>query len=137
MDRKDFFSQVGLGAAALLVPACIGGIAGCKKESSTNPPTSVDFNLDVSTGSLATNGGFLVQNGILVARTLTGSFIAVSAACTHEGTTINYTAATNNFTCPNHGAQYTSSGVVTRGPATKNLTQYNTSLSGNTLRVYS
>lgn len=143
MNRKEFFSRVGFGAAAALLPACIAGLASsCSSDNSSSPiasppPTGVDFVLDVSTGSLTTNGGFLVTKGIVVARTNSGTYIAVSASCTHEGTIVNYNASGNNFICPNHGAQYSSTGVVTQGPANTNLKQYNTSLTGNSLRVYS
>ncbi|MDI9320999.1 MAG: Rieske (2Fe-2S) protein [Phycisphaerales bacterium] len=136
MNRKDFLAQVGLGAAALLVPACIGGLASCSK-SSNNAPTNVDFTLDVGTGSLATNGGYLIHSGVLVARTTSGTFLAVSAACTHEGTNVNYNAGGNNFICPNHGAQFSNTGAVTKGPASKGLSQYKTTLTGTSLRVYS
>lgn len=139
MTRKYFFARVGFGAAAVLIPACIGGLASsCSKDGTASAaPTNVDFTLDITTGTLATNGGHLVHLGVLVARTLTGSFIAVSAGCTHEGTTVNYSSAGNNFICPNHGAQFSSTGAVTRGPASSNLAQYNTALAGNSLRVFS
>lgn len=143
MNRKEFFSRVGFGAAAALLPACIAGLASsCSSDNSTSPspaqaPSGVDFLLDVSTGSLATNGGYLVSQGIVVARTNSGTYIAVSASCTHEGTNVNYVASANDFYCPNHGAQFSSTGVVTRGPANTNLKQYKTSLTGNSLRVYS
>lgn len=143
MDRKEFFSKVGFGAAAALLPACIAGIAtSCSSDNSTSPspapaPSGVDFLLDVSTGSLTTNGGFLVTKGIVVARTNSGTSIAVSASCTHEGTNVNYNASGNNFICPNHGAQFSSTGMVTQGPANTNLKKYNTTLTGNSLRVYS
>ncbi|MFV5696493.1 ubiquinol-cytochrome c reductase iron-sulfur subunit [Flavobacterium sp. LB3P122] len=143
MNRKEFFLKVGFGATAALVPACIAGLASsCSSDNSTLPspapaPSGVDFLLDTSIGSLATNGGYLITQGIVVARTNSGTFIAVSAACTHEGTNVNYVASANDFLCPNHGAQFSSSGVVTRGPANTNLKQYNTSLTGNSLRVYS
>ena len=135
MNRKEFLSQVGLGAAALLVPFC-GGLAGCKKDD-VSAPTNVDFTVDVSQGSLAVNGGYLVTNGIVIARTTSGSFLAVSAACTHEGVTVNYNSGGNNFVCPRHGAKFDSNGSVTQGPASSNLKKYNTSLNGTTLRVYS
>jgi cytochrome b6-f complex iron-sulfur subunit len=139
MTRKEFFSRVGFGAAAVLVPACIGGLtSSCTKEGSPTPaPTNVDFTLDISSGTLSTNGGFLVHSGIVVARTTTGSFLAVSASCTHQGTNVNYNAAADTFICPNHGAQFNSVGVVTRGPASSNLATYKTTLTGTTLRVYS
>ncbi|WP_162128219.1 QcrA and Rieske domain-containing protein [Flavobacterium phycosphaerae] len=142
MTRKDFFAKVGFGAAVVLVPTCIGGLASsCSGEDEGSPtpaPTNVDFTLDISTGTLAVNGGFLVHSGIVVARTNTGEFLAVSASCTHQGTNVNYNASGNKFICPNHGAQFNSTGVVTQGPASSNLTQYNTQLTDAThLRVFS
>lgn len=131
MTRKDFIAQVGFGAAAVLAAQC--GI-GCNKATTAS---NVDFTIDVSTGQLAANGGYLVKNGVIIARTLSGDFVAVSAACTHEGTSVNYNASVNQFVCPNHGATFSSNGAVTRGPANSNLTKYNTALSGNTLRIYS
>jgi cytochrome b6-f complex iron-sulfur subunit len=147
MNRKEFFSRVGFGAVAVLIPACIVGVAtSCSSDDSSDsggstavvpPPTGVDFNLDISTGALATNGGYLVNKGIVVARTLTGEFLAVSASCTHEGTNVKYSSGGNNFVCPNHNSQFSNKGVVTQGPATANLKEYNTALTGTTLRVFS
>lgn len=131
MNRKEFLAQVSFGAAALLAAQC--GI-GCNK--STNA-SQVDFTLDISTGPLSGSGGYLIKNGVIVAKTAAGDFIAVSAACPHEGTSVNYNAAGNAFVCPNHGATFSAAGAVTRGPANSNLIKYNTALSGTTLRVYS
>jgi cytochrome b6-f complex iron-sulfur subunit len=147
MNRKEFFARVGFGAAAVLIPACIGGVAtSCSSDGSSDsdgstpllpPPTGIDFNLDISTGALAANGGYLVTKGLVIARTLAGDFLAVSASCTHEGTNVKYSSSGNNFVCPNHNSQFTNKGVVTQGPATANLKEYNTALTGNTLRVFS
>ena len=138
MNRKEFLAQVGVGAAALLVPACLGGLSGCSNGSTVPAaPTNVDFTLDVSSGALATKGGFISTQGLIVAQTLSGSYIAVSAACTHEGTIIQYIGTSNSFRCPNHGATFNSGGQVTLGPASKALASYNTTLSGTTLRVFS
>lgn len=141
MNRKEFFAKVGFGAAAVLVPGCIAGLAtSCSKDegSSTTAPANVDFTLDVSTGSLATNGGFLVSNGIVVARATDGTFLAVSSSCPHEGTNVNYVSSTNSFHCPNHGQNFSNTGAVTTGgKTTTNLKQYNTTLTGTSLRVYS
>ena len=139
MNRKEFLSQVGAGAAALLVPACFGSLSSCSPAAGNFPaaPTNVDFTLDVSTGPLAVKGGYTVTNGLIVARTTADTFLAVSAACTHQGTTVEYIGASNYFYCPNHGANYNSAGMVTRGPANQNLVQYKTTLTGTSLRVYS
>jgi len=138
MDRRAFLSQVGIGAAVVLMPACLGGLAGCKKTSTTaSNTTAIDMILNVSSGALATNGGFLVTNGVIVARTMSGTYIAVSAACTHQGTNVSYNSSNNDFVCPSHGAMFSSTGTVTQGPASTNLTKYNTTLTGTSLRVYS
>jgi cytochrome b6-f complex iron-sulfur subunit len=143
MNRKAFFEKVGFGAVAVFIPACIAGVAtSCSSDSNGGnsvavPPANIDFSLDTSTGSLAANGGYLVTNGIVVARTLAGGFLAVSASCPHEGTNVKYNSSGNDFYCPNHNAHFTNTGVVTQGPATSNLKEYKTTLTGTTLRVFS
>ena len=82
ISRKDFLSQVGLGTAALLVPLCMGGISSCQ-QTNVGPALKADFTIDTATGALSINGGSLVQSGVIVARTKTGAFIAVAAACTN------------------------------------------------------
>jgi cytochrome b6-f complex iron-sulfur subunit len=140
MNRKEFFAKVGFGAAAVLLPGCIAGLTtSCSKdEGGANAPTNVDFTLDTSTGALATNVGFLVSNGVVVARTNEGQFLAVSASCPHKGTNVNYVKESNSFHCPNHGQNFSSTGAVTTGGQTStNLKQYNTTLTGTSLRVFS
>jgi cytochrome b6-f complex iron-sulfur subunit len=134
ITRKEFIEQVGIGAAVLFVAACAGS---CKKTSNAGSgPTNVNFTVNVSTGALATNGGYLIQSGVIVARTTSGSFVAVSATCTHQGGTLGFSSS-NTFQCPLHGATFDTSGAVISGPATTNLQKYNTALSGNSLHVYS
>jgi cytochrome b6-f complex iron-sulfur subunit len=135
MTRLEFMKQMGL--TALTVPLCLGALSGCGNGNSPTAPTNVDFTLDVSTGTLSQNSSYLVHSGVLVARTAAGSFLAVQAACTHEGTSIQYVGAQNDFYCPNHGAMFSATGVVTRGPASKSLATYKTSLTGTSLRVFS
>jgi len=138
MDRNEFLSQVGLGVASLLVPVSISGLSSCSKMDTATPtPTNVDFTIDTSTGALSVNGGYLIQSGVIVARTKTGTFIAVSAACTHEGTNVYYSSGSSGFICSRHGARYNEIGTVTQGPASQSLTQYKTTLTGKSLRVYS
>lgn len=142
MDRKEFLSQMGMTSAAIFMGACM---AGCSKDDSngsgpTPPPTNIDFTLNLSdpaNAALNNAGGFVYKNNIIVAKTVAGSFIAVSQVCTHEGTTIVFQGNNNRFYCPNHGATFSTGGAVTNGPANKALTSYNTQLTGTTLRVFS
>ena len=140
MDRKEFLAQVGMGTALILGLGCLGA---CKKSSdgsSSVPvaPTNVDFTVDLNAASsvnLATPGGFIYNIGIIIARTLTGSYLAVSQVCTHEGATVQYDKTNKQFSCPSHGAKFTETGAVAAGPATKALKQYNTALTGNLLKI--
>jgi cytochrome b6-f complex iron-sulfur subunit len=136
MERKEFLAQVGIGAAALFLPSCLVTLGSCTSNNVTPVPATVDFTIDISTGVLSVNGGSLVNNGVIVARTTTGDFLAVSAACTHEGTTILFQNNSTSFRCPNHGATFSASGQVTNGPASRALTQYKTALTGTSLRVF-
>lgn len=136
MDRKEFLSLLGLAAGGAAVTACLGG---CKKEQST-PALSVDFTLDLNApanAALRSDGGYLVTQGVIVARTIGGSYIAVAAACTHEGQTVDYQGSNHRFHCPRHGALFSESGSVISGPPNSPLQQMKTSLSGNALHVFS
>lgn len=130
---------MGLGATAALA----GCLAGCSKNvgtGSTNGPTGVDFTLDLTqsaNAALQTNGGYVYRSGIIVARTLNGNFIAVQQVCTHENFSVIYEAGSHRFYCNGHGGTFSESGQVLGGPPPRPLTSYNTSLSGNSLRVYS
>ena len=139
MDRKEFLITVGKGAAVAGLVLC----AGCSINGGGDIPTApsnVDMTLDLTKStysSLNNVGGSVVVNGIIIGRTSANSFVAVSAACTHQGTTIQSQLNNNRFYCDNHGSTFAFDGTVTRGPAAKALTRYNTALSGTNLRVFS
>lgn len=138
MDRKEFLSLIGLTTGGILLSTCFDA---CKKDdSSSTGKTSKDFTLDLtqtSNAPLQNNGGFVVSNGVIVARTTAGAYIAVASACTHQGTTVAFDAPNNRFHCSNHGSNFSTTGTVLNGPASSALQQFNTSLNGNSLRIFS
>jgi len=138
MDRKDFLVTVGKGAAFAGLVYCIG----CSPKNTDVPtaPSGVDMTLDLTLHAnqpLNTIGGSVVTSGIIIGRVSQTSFVAVSSACTHQGTTVEFELPQNQFFCPNHGSTFALNGSVTNGPAAKQLTKYNTSLEGTNLRIYS
>ena len=141
MDRKEFMSLLGLTVGGTVALSCLGG---CAKESGVTPGGSaggsgVNFTLNLSDASnvaLTNNGGFLIKDGVIVARTTAGAYIAVAAACTHEGTLLQFQGASQRFFCPNHGSTFSESGGVLNGPASSSLKQYKTELTGTNLRVF-
>jgi cytochrome b6-f complex iron-sulfur subunit len=131
MDRKDFLKSLGLSAGTLIIGSCLGG---CSKASA---PT-VDFTIDLTDpqyAALATPGGYVYANGVIIAKTTSGQIIAVSQSCTHEGQAVTYRAANSQFYCSRHGATFSNSGAVTRGPASTALKQYTVTINGNSVRI--
>jgi cytochrome b6-f complex iron-sulfur subunit len=141
MDRKEFLTVMGMTSGSIAAITCLG----CSKSSgngsgtSVSGPTGVDFTLDLSASAnaqLLQSGGYLSVNGVLVAHTPAGAYIAVQLSCTHENYPLIYQASSNNFYCNNHGSAFTATGVVINSPASSNLSTYKTTLTGTSLRVY-
>ena len=63
---------------------------------------------------------------ILVVRTDTATFVAMSAVCTHAGCIVNYAPSAHDVACPCHGSLYAMDGSVLRGPAELPLALYST-----------
>jgi cytochrome b6-f complex iron-sulfur subunit len=137
MDRKEFLSLLGLSGASVVM-ACVG----CSKNSGsdTTGPSNVDFTIDISQSpntALQNSGGYIYNNGVIIARTLAGSFVAVQQTCTHERFNIIYQGSQKRFYCDGHGGTFSESGNVIGGPPPRALKTYNTALNGTILRVYS
>jgi cytochrome b6-f complex iron-sulfur subunit len=77
---------------------------------------------------LATVGGvaLVTVSGapLAIVRTATSSFLALSRVCPHQGSIVNVSGS--GFLCPNHGAQFTSTGTWTGGQPTSSLHSYAT-----------
>ena len=139
MERKEFLSLIGFTGVSVLATMCLGACSKQSTNSAVPAPGNVDFTLDVSlpaNAALVSAGGYLYSNGAIVAHTVGGSYIAVSQACTHQGVTVNYQSASHQFYCPSHGATFSETGTVMAGPANGALKQYQTTLTGNMLRVF-
>ncbi|MGA3245131.1 MAG: Rieske (2Fe-2S) protein [Bacteroidota bacterium] len=138
MDRKEFLASLGIGAAFVAYSTCFEG---CNVQNPvSSAPSNVDFTLDLTASAnsaLKSNGGYIYNNGIIVARTTAGAYVAVYSVCPHAGATVQYDSRNNRFTCPAHGSNFATSGALINGPASTGLKQYNTSLNGTSLRVYS
>ncbi len=138
MDRKEFLSLLGISSTALALTYCFGG---CQPlNNGPTAPANVNFTLDLTSSansSLKNSGGYVYNNGVIVARTVNGAYVAVSQYCTHAGGTVVYDSRINDFYCPVHGSVFGTDGSVVSGPAPSPLVVYHTSLSGTSLRVYS
>jgi cytochrome b6-f complex iron-sulfur subunit len=131
ITRKDFLRSIGLGGSALLAV-----LASCKNASDVVLPAE-GITVDLSTKLLTINS-YVYSNGVIIARIASGniasSFVALSQACTHAGTSVVFQSS-GKFHCPNHGAEFNTSGAVTQGPATKSLTKYMVAVNGTILTI--
>jgi cytochrome b6-f complex iron-sulfur subunit len=84
--------------------------------------------------ALATVGGVaLITAGgspLAIVRTGTNSFVALSRICPHQGAIVS--TGTNGFTCPRHGARFSSTGTWIGGQSTSSLRSYPTSYDDST-----
>jgi len=153
MKRGEFLRSLGLSSAALMSFYCLGTtMTACSKTDDPAPAAKpgamtpapgtgkVDFTLDLTTADfskLKTDGGFVYRDSIIVARVKGGTYVALSRACTHQGTDVQYRLAQDDFWCNNHGSEFKPTGAVEKGPAAQALKVFKTVLStdGNKLQV--
>ncbi len=120
-DRRTMLTHAMLAAAAAALAAC--GVAGIPSAPESLSP----FTLKVSDyPELASVGGVaLVNHGgnpVAVVRTGAATFVALSRICPHQGGTI--APGFGGFYCPNHGAQFNSSGQWVGGQPTSSMRSY-------------
>jgi cytochrome b6-f complex iron-sulfur subunit len=105
--------------------------------NSTITGSTMTLTVDANSPLNTVGNAALVQASgrqFLVARTAQGTFIALTAICTHEACTVSgYQNQT--YVCPCHGSRYSTAGQVLSGPAPRNLTQYATAFANSVLTV--
>lgn len=153
--RREFCTQACHAATAMAVGSILQGCGGGGGSpagpggggipSSTPLPVvngtvagnAITLNVDAPSPLATVGAAALVRSSatdVLATRTAQDTFSAVTATCTHEACTI--TGIRNQiFVCPCHGSQFTSTGSVVSGPATRSLRVHATSLSGSTLSI--
>lgn len=157
LSRGQFLRSLGLSSSALMAFYCMGTLTSC---SSSNDPTpagtsgnstggtgnntsagitgttsgSIDYVIDLTSDTykiLKTTGEFIIIGDTLVIATANETYVALSKACTHEGTTVAYRKAQNDIKCPNHGSEFNLDGSVKLSPAASPLTVFKTTLSAD------
>lgn len=141
INRKDFLQLFGLGATALVASACLGGCGSSKSSDPVPADSGVDFTVDLTAASSAPLNdaakGYLYSptRDVIVAKTTAGTYVALQAPCTHEGTSVYFTQSQSRFVCPNHNAIFDVAGTVLSGPAPRALKQYTVTQTGTSLRI--
>jgi cytochrome b6-f complex iron-sulfur subunit len=136
IGRRTFLAQSAVLAAIAALNACGaadgGGFTAPDLSGSSGSGATT---IKVSTQpALATVGGValvtLAGSPFAIVRTGATTFLALSRVCPHQGSIVNKTS--NGFLCPNHGAQYSSTGQWVGGQRTSSLRSYTTSYDATT-----
>ena len=137
ISRRRFLEGVAVAGAGALV---LGGCAqGGPIEGTVTPTNNMATLTFAMYPKLATVGsGVVVDIGgdpIAVIRTGDTSATALSAVCTHAGCTVELQSGSPPIFCPCHGSEFSSSGVVVRGPARSSLRVYQASVGADGVTV--
>lgn len=138
MKRRDLIRSIAIGGVTIMLPQMV--LTSCEKGSDpggNNNGTGSDIKIDLSlpaNADLLVAGGFLLVSDIIVINSA-GSYIALSALCTHSGCKVSYNASAGNLPCPCHGSVFSIAGAVVNGPADSPLQVYSITKSGNLLTI--
>jgi cytochrome b6-f complex iron-sulfur subunit len=139
INRNSFLRKLGVGSAAMLALLCTGELTSCTNEDTVAPTkTGIDFSLDLSitaNSALNKNGGYIISNGVVVAKTNQGTFAAVTLICSHEQKK-EVLYRTDRFYCTAHGAEFDNTGKGLNNNGKKGIVSYKTTLTGSMLRIY-
>ena len=140
MERKEFLKSLGASAAFAVAFPCLHA---CSSESGPedDAPTGIDFTIDLSAPAAAplqNNGGFILQNLVVVARNLEGNFVAASQVCSHQQTEeVRFVSDDGgSFFCSTHGSRFNQQGTPLNTVTNNPLKIYSTELNGDLLRVF-
>ena len=143
MNRKEFFSKAIIGGSLIfLAPAILNS---CSKSEDPAPSsggntsggtsgTTIDLT-STDYAALKNVGGYAYSGDIIIVRTGTSTYIALTKICTHQSCTVAYNSTSANIECPCHGSKFSTSGAVIQGPAPSSLKTYTVTLSGTTLKI--
>lgn len=138
ISRNKFLKSLGFKGASLLALYCVGkNLSSCTPANGVSPTSNIDFTIDLNSAtSLASIGGYIIQNNVVIAKTGTNSYVAASSICPHENRNA-MVFSNGSYYCQEHGAVFTNVGTPSNNITNRSLKVYNTSLSGTNLRVYS
>jgi len=143
MKRKEFLKSIGVGATFAITYGCLGGCSKDEKipfiapNGSNLPANTILFTIDLSSEeatSLKNEGGFIVKDDIVIAKSLSGTYIAATVICTHESRK-EVRFQKNEFLCSAHGARFDQNGNGLNEFGEEGLKIYKTLLDGNELAI--
>lgn len=135
MNRKDFIEKLGLGAAFALTSSCLGG---CYKDNAITNLEALDFTIDLtanSSSNLLQNGGYIIKDRVVIAKTATGEYVAATQLCSHDDK-YKVIFKDNEWFCTDHDARFDQEGNGLNDKGRKGLAIYQVEINGDLLRIF-
>ncbi|MSR81511.1 MAG: Rieske (2Fe-2S) protein [Candidatus Latescibacteria bacterium] len=129
MDRRQFLCLLGSGLCGCAATVAYQG----RLEQGRVLVPLAELPAEFSEKGYALVRAARLDDPILIHRTGTGEFRALSARCTHLGCQV--WPARNALICPCHGSSFSWEGEVIRGPAQKPLPRYLVAVKEETLEI--
>ncbi|PCE64338.1 QcrA and Rieske domain-containing protein [Sediminicola luteus] len=144
MERNEFLKTLGAGAAFALTFPCLHGCSSDSGEGEEGGgktvPSGIDFTIDLQSSEgqqIAANGSFIIKNEVVVAKNLSGDYVAASQICSHQQTDgVAYNATDDIFRCSTHGARFSLTGTPLNSITSNPLKIFKTEVNGTTLRIF-
>lgn len=143
MERQKFLKSIGIGAAFALTYGCLGACSKDEKppfiapNGSNLPSNTPLFTIDLNSteaSELSKDGGFMIKDDVVIAKSLSGAYLAATVICSHESRK-EITFQENEFFCGAHGARFDQSGIGLNNFGTGGLKIYNTQVADNLLTI--
>ena len=129
ISRRDFIKRSAVGViagGAILSSLDLTALANSPAARGVFKNAGDDTVVKLADNSALTKvgGSVKISDEMMLIRKSESTFIAVRTICTHKGCDVELEG--DKFVCPCHGSEFTVDGVVTQGPATKNLKIFET-----------
>ena len=136
MNRREFMTWAGAGFLATSLPVALAAcssptptatsplpspMAATRTDGYTAIADVADLRPDSAIEALSRDKSPIAITGDIQKPE---SIVAVNPTCTHKGCVMKWDAPGKQFVCPCHGASFTATGQVTKGPADKPLSAY-------------
>jgi Rieske Fe-S protein len=131
LDRRS----VMVGGAALGAGVLLAGCAAAPTASTSAPAAPASGTVLGATSAVPVGGGAIFPDQkVVVTQPTAGTFVGLSAVCTHQGCVVAKVEA-GTIDCACHGSKFQLDGTVAKGPAAKPLTPVKVTVKGSDITL--
>jgi cytochrome b6-f complex iron-sulfur subunit len=135
MNRREFVAFVGVGGAIACAPEVVSAATEATQTKRPDGFVAVGTVKELDQKGQLLNKKSPLGPVLLIKEPGSQTIHAVNPRCTHEGCTVRWKEDKKILACPCHPGTFTRTGIVTHGPAERNLKTYQTKVEGNVILI--